>query len=96
MFVVIVKARVKPETVEVYESTFRALREKVLANEPGVTFYELCRVPGEPYAYRVVEAYRDQATQEEHLAKDYYQQAIAVIGECLEGGTYEMEVVEPI
>ena len=66
MFVVIVKANVKPEKVETYESTFKALREKVLANEPGVTFYELSRVPDSPCEYRMVEAYRDAQVQEEH------------------------------
>lgn len=96
MNVIIVKAKVKPDKVELYESTFRALREKVLANEPGVTFYELCRVPEEPCTYRLVESYRDEKTQEEHLAKDYYQAAVPVITECLEGESYEMEVVETI
>ena len=96
MFVIIVKARVKPDKVELYESTFKALRTKVLANEPGVIFYVLSRVPDDPFAYRLVESYKDQQTQDEHLTKDYYQEAIAVITECLEGGSYEMEVVETI
>jgi len=96
MFVVIVKARVEPDKVELYETTFKALRTKVLANEPGVTFYELCRVPDEPCAYRVVECYMDEQTQEEHLTKHYYQEAIAIIGECLAGGSFEMEVVETV
>jgi quinol monooxygenase YgiN len=96
MFVVIVKARVKPDRVELYETTFKALREKVLAGEPGVTFYELCRVPHEPCAYRLIECYRDEQAQQDHLAKDYYQEAVGTIIECLEGGSYEMEVVETI
>jgi len=96
MFVIIVKAQVKPEKVELYESTFTALRAKVLAHEPGVSFYELCRVPDQPCVYRLVEAYRDRQTQEEHLTKNYYQEAIPVITDCLEGGSYEMEVVETI
>ena len=96
MFVVICRAKVQPDKVELYETTFRALREKVLANEPGIAFYELCRVPGEPCHYRVVEAYADQAAQDAHLAMDYYQEAGAVIMGCLEGNTFEMETVEPI
>jgi quinol monooxygenase YgiN len=96
MFVVICRARVKPDSVALYEETFRALREKVLANEPGIAFYELCRVPGEPQAYRVVEAYADQAAQDLHLAMDYYREAGAVIMDCLVDGTFEMEVVESI
>ena len=96
MFVVIVKAQVKPEKIDIYESTFKSLRKKVLANEPGVTFYELCRVPDQPCAYRVIECYRDQATQDEHLNKDYYKATIPIIVDCLVDGQYEMEVVEPI
>lgn len=96
MFVVIVKARVKPDKIETYESAFKALREKVLANEPGVPFYELSRVPGSPGEYRMVEAYENEQVQEEHFAKDYYQEAVPTITACLEDGTYEMEVVETI
>lgn len=96
MYVAIVKSKVKPDKVELYESTFKALRAKVLANEPGVTFYELCRVPDEPLTYRVIECYRDQAVQDEHLSKDYYRSAMAVIQDCLVDGNYELEVVETI
>ena len=45
MFVSIVKARVRPQKVAIYESTFRELKALVHANEPGVLFYELCRDP---------------------------------------------------
>jgi len=96
MFVILVKAQVKPEKVEIYEKTFRDLRDKVLANEPGVTFYELCRVPDKPCTYRLVESYIDQQTQDEHMEKDYYKAASAIILDCLEGGSYEMEIVETI
>jgi quinol monooxygenase YgiN len=96
MFVVIVKAKVKPDKVSIYESTFKALRKIVLEREPGVTFYELCRVPGEPCCYRVIECYADQAAQDVHLAADYYQQAGPVIVDCLVGATYEMETVETV
>ena len=96
MFVVIVKAQVVPEKVELYESTFAALREKVLAGEPGVSFYELCRVPGQPCHYRLVECYADQATQDAHLEMDYYKAAFATILECLVEGKFEMEVVETV
>lgn len=96
MFVVICRARVRPDKIALYEETFRALREKVLANEPGIAFYELCRVPGERGAYPVVEAYADQAAQDLHLATDYYREAGTVIMDCLVDGAFEMEVVETI
>lgn len=96
MFISIVTASVIPEKVELYEQTFRDLREKVLANEPGVSFYELCRDPSAPYTYKVVEAYDSQETQEAHLATEYYQATIPVIVGCLAGGTYEHIVCETI
>lgn len=96
MFVIICRAKVQPDKVELYEGTFRALREKVLANEPGIAFYELSRVPGEPCHYRMVEAYVDKAAQDAHLEMDYYKEAGAVIMSCLEGNTFEMEVTETI
>lgn len=96
MFFVIVKARVKPDKVDIYESTFKALRETVLENEPGVTFYALSRVPDSPCEYRLVEAYENAQVQEEHFAKDYYQAAVPVIMACLEDGSFEMEVFEAI
>lgn len=96
MFVVIVRAKVKADKTVIYESTFKALREKVLANEPGVTFYELCRVAEEENTYRVVECYKDQAAQDEHLNKDYYKAAFATVADCLVDGQFEMEVVETV
>lgn len=96
MFVSIVKARVRPQKVAIYEATFRELKALVQANEPGVLFYELCRDPKIAHSYRVVEAYTDQATQNAHLEMDYYKARIPIIMDCLEGGTYELEVVEAI
>jgi quinol monooxygenase YgiN len=97
MFVTHVRARVYPEKVEAYEAAWRELRAKVLANEPGVLFYELCRDPDVPNGYRVFECYKDQATQDEHLAKDYYQKTLnEVIIHCLVDGTYTMESLETV
>ena len=96
MYVIIVKAKVKPEKIATYETTFRDLRQKVLEREPGVTFYELCRIPDEPNSYRLVEGYADQNAQDIHLATDYYQAAVATIVACLVDGSYEMETLETI
>ncbi len=96
MFVSIVKARVRPQKVAIYESTFRELKALVHANEPGVLFYELCRDPKAPCSYRLVEAYTDEAAQSAHVEKDYYKTKVPIIIDCLEGGAYEMEVVEAI
>jgi quinol monooxygenase YgiN len=96
MFISVVTSRVMADKVALYERTFRELRDKVLANEPGITFYELCRVPDAPHTYKVIEAYDTSETQAAHLEKDYYQAAIKIIVECLEGGSYEHLVCETI
>jgi quinol monooxygenase YgiN len=85
MLIMYCVAQVRPEKVELYEQTFRDLRTKVLANEPGVTFYELCRDPQKPYSYRLFEAYADEGVQREHLDKDYYRAASKIIVSCLDG-----------
>jgi quinol monooxygenase YgiN len=96
MLVSIVTARVLAGKADIYERTFRELRQKVLANEPGISFYELCRVPGVPRTYKVIEACDTQATQDAHLATHYYQAAIEIIVGCLEDGSYEHLVCETI
>jgi quinol monooxygenase YgiN len=77
--------RIKPETAELYEATFRAFQAKVLANEPGTVFFQLCRDPEQPGGYRVFEAYRDEDAIAEHVAKDYYKEATRIFLECLAG-----------
>jgi autoinducer 2-degrading protein len=89
VFVVYCEAQVKPEKVELYEQTFRDLKKKVHANEPGVVFYELCKDPQTPYRYRLFEAYRDAQVQQEHLDKDYYRAASPIIVSCLAGDHME-------
>jgi quinol monooxygenase YgiN len=85
MLLMYCEARVRPDRIELYEQTFRDLREVVLANEPGVTFYELCRDPEKPNCYRLFEAYANEEVQREHLDKDYYRVASKIIVSCLDG-----------
>jgi quinol monooxygenase YgiN len=77
--------RIKPEKAELYEKTFHELRDKVLENEPGTTFFELCRDPEQPGAYRVFEAYADAEAIQAHVATDYYLETARIFVECLEG-----------
>src|ERR1035438_2264520 len=51
MFVLIAQTRVNSDKIELYESTFKELQEKVKAREPFVLFYELCRNPKVPNGY---------------------------------------------
>ncbi len=85
MFIVVARTRVNPKKTELYESTFKALREQVKAHEPFVLFYELCRDPKVPNGYVLIEAYSDQESQNIHLGTDYYLAAAPLILGCLEG-----------
>jgi quinol monooxygenase YgiN len=76
---------VKPEKAELYEQTFRELKEQVRQFEPGCTFFELCRDPAQPLAYHVLEAYQDQDAVAAHTATAYYLQTAAIFVECLAG-----------
>jgi quinol monooxygenase YgiN len=83
--IVIATARVRPDKIALYEQTFRDLKAKVDALEPGVLFYELCKDPKEANTYRLIEAYSDEAVQQAHIDTDYYRAASRVIVECLAG-----------
>lgn len=85
MKITIVTLRIRPEKVALYETTFRELREKVRANEPGTTFFEVCRDPQEPGVYRVFEAYADADALPAHLSTDYYHETAAIFITCLAG-----------
>jgi quinol monooxygenase YgiN len=89
MRVTVATLRVKPEKAELYEKTFLELKEKVDANEPGTTFFELCRDADDRCVYRVFEAYRDADAIAEHCATDYYNETAKIFLECLEGDHME-------
>jgi quinol monooxygenase YgiN len=89
MIIMLAKAVIKPETRELYEKTFKDLQKLVKANEPDVFIYELCKDPEVENGYYVVEAYKDEQTQIEHLGKDYYLASSPVVVSCLAGDHME-------
>jgi quinol monooxygenase YgiN len=96
MRVTLATMRIRPDKAELYEATFLELRELVLANEPGTTFFELCRDPADPIIYRVFEAYRDADAIAEHVATDYYDRTARIFVTCLEGDHVERAAAQGI
>jgi (4S)-4-hydroxy-5-phosphonooxypentane-2,3-dione isomerase len=80
-----VTMRIRPEKTGLYEETFLRLRDRVLAEEEGCAFFELCRDPGEGEIYHVLEAYADEAAVEEHVQTPYYKETARIFVECLQG-----------
>lgn len=80
-----VTLHVRPDKARVYEETFQRLRERVLAEEEGCTFFELCRDPNDRGTYHVLEAYADEAAVEAHVTTPYYKETARVFVECLQG-----------
>lgn len=80
-----VKLRVRPGKSELYEDTFLRLRDRVLAEEEGCAFFELCRDPDDREVYHVIEAYADDAAVERHVQTPYYKETARVFVECLQG-----------
>lgn len=80
-----VKLRIRPEKAELYEATFDELRSTVLEEEPGCTFFELCKDPEDALTYHVIEAYEDDKAVEEHVSTPYYKTTARIFVECLQG-----------
>ena len=78
-----------------FEKVFAELTEKVLANEPGCTRYELCRSTVNPTTYVVVENYADQAAIDHHGKTPYFLEAFGKMGSML-GGAPKIEILKPI
>lgn len=80
-----VRLKIRPEMRQRYEETFMRLRERVLAEEPGCTLFELCRDPDSDDIYHVFEAYADDAAVEAHVTTPYYKETARVFVACLQG-----------
>lgn len=80
-----VTLRVKPEKARLYEETFLKLRDRVLREEDGCAFFELCRDARDSQTYHVIEAYADETAVAQHVATSYYKETARIFVECLEG-----------
>jgi (4S)-4-hydroxy-5-phosphonooxypentane-2,3-dione isomerase len=78
MITFVVYMRVLPENAQAYEAAFTAMRDKVLANEPGAIHYALSKSAEDPTRYMAIEVYRDEAALEAHADTDYLKSSIAI------------------
>jgi len=68
-----------------FETIFKALIEKVLANEEGVLLYALHRSKSNPQEYVVMEQYRTAADIEAHSKAGYFLEAQKAMGKLVAG-----------
>ena len=68
-----------------FEQTFKALAEKVLANEKGVAFYALHRSQSDPQTYKVLEQYQSEEDLKVHGETDYFKEAGRALAGMLAG-----------
>ena len=68
-----------------FETIFKALIEKVLANEEGALLYALHRSKSNPQEYVVMEQYRTAADIEAHGKTDYFLVAQKAMGRLVAG-----------
>ena len=84
MIFVIARVTVKPGMEERYEALCARLMPLVREAEPGVLFYHAGKSRDEERTYRVVEAYRDQAAMDEHIASRFVQDPREELAGCIE------------
>lgn len=85
MKITTVRLKIRPEMRQRYEETFLRLRDRVHAEEPGCTLFELSRDPESDDTYIVFEAYADDAAVEAHVSTPWYKETARVFVECLQG-----------
>jgi quinol monooxygenase YgiN len=66
-----------------FEGVVLELAEKVLANEPGVAMYQLCRSQSASDQYRLIEVYDNAETLAEHGKTEWFKALGPKLGACL-------------
>lgn len=72
----------------------RALTAHVRKSEPGVVFYEFFRLR-EPLKYAVIESFRDEESEKEHMSSGKLAEIAPKISDCLDGG-WVREYFDPL
>jgi quinol monooxygenase YgiN len=82
---VVATIQVKEGTEADFEALMKDLAEKIRANEPGTTLYQVCKSPQGP-TYVVLENYTDQEAFTHHTTTSYFKEAGPKMGACMAGG----------
>ena len=84
MIAVVATIQVKEGTEADFEAVMKDLAEKVRANEPGTTLYQVCKSAQAP-TYVVLENYSDQDAFTHHTTTSYFKEATPKMGACMAG-----------
>jgi quinol monooxygenase YgiN len=85
MLAFITTTTIKDGMAEEYEALLRDVASQSEALEPGCLAFKAMRVQGEANRYMVVEQYVDRAALDAHRQADYFNAAMARIGDFLAG-----------
>jgi quinol monooxygenase YgiN len=81
---VVATIQVKEGKEAEFEAVMKDLAEKVRANEPGTTHYQVCKSTQGP-TYVVLENYTDQDAFTHHTTTSYFKEASPKMGTCMAG-----------
>jgi quinol monooxygenase YgiN len=81
---VVATIQVKDGKEAEFEGVMKDLAEKVRANEPGTTLYQVCKSKQVP-TYVVLENYTDQDAFTHHTTTSYFKEASPKMGACMAG-----------
>ena len=84
MIAVVATIQVKEGKEADFEAVMKELGEKVRANEPGTTLYQVCKSAQAP-TYVVLENYTDQDAFTHHTTTTYFKEASPKMGACMAG-----------
>ncbi|WP_414170687.1 antibiotic biosynthesis monooxygenase [Streptoverticillium reticulum] len=84
MITVTAKQQVKPGREEELDALMAALRNDILANEPGCLRFDYVRDQDTPLRRLVIEEYRDEAALEFHRGTTYLREFLPRLLPCLE------------
>ena len=84
MIAVVATIQVKEGKEAEFEGVMKDLAEKVRANEPGTTMYQVCKSKQTP-TYVVLENYTDQDAFTHHTTTSYFKEASPKMGACMAG-----------
>ena len=79
MLAVVVSLKLKPGVERDFEDSFTLFSRAVRENEPANHLFQLCRRPGAPGEYKVLEIYEDQAGLEAHGASAHAREHAAAL-----------------
>jgi len=83
MIAVTATFKVAPENAEAFEAVIAELTAATLANEPGVSLYQLGRSQKDPTFYRLLELYADKEALDAHMNSEWFKAAGPKLGALL-------------